>query len=155
MYPGYIKPNESSPYVPNLNLGGYPQLKFVPRTADQVSWNSNYTDLPVSRLAEIYLIYAEAKAEMGILTQDDLDKTINNISDRVGMPPTILGEITIDHKLQDEYPNVSGDNEDVILEIRRERRIELACEGFRKDDLFRWKAGHLLGKSQQGVYIDQ
>lgn len=155
MYPGYTKPNESEPYVPNLNLGGYPQIKFVARTADQVSWNSNYTDLPVSRLAEIYLIYAEAKAELGILTQVDLDKTINIIRDRVGMPPTVLGEFKIDQNLLEEYPNVTESNRDIILEIRRERRIELACEGFRKDDLFRWKAGHLLEKAQHGVYISQ
>lgn len=155
MYPGYIKPNQNKPYKPNLNLGGYPQIKFVPRTSDQVSWNSNYTDLPVSRLGEIYLIYAEAKAELGSLTQDDLDRTVNVIRNRVDMPPTIIGDINPDLNLQKQYPNVNGNNRDVILEIRRERRVELACEGFRADDLMRWKAGHLLGKSQQGVYIDR
>src|SRR5699024_10585962 len=95
------------------------------------------------------------KAELGILTQVDLDKTINIIRDRVGMPPTVLGEFKIDQNLLEEYPNVTESNRDIILEIRRERRIELACEGFRKDDLFRWKAGHLLEKAQHGVYISQ
>lgn len=154
MYPGYIKPNQNNPYIPNLNFGGYPQIKFVPRTADQSGLNS-YNDLPISRLGEIYLIYAEAKAELGSLTQDDLDRTINVIRNRVDMPPTILGDIKENLKLQKEYPNVTGSNRDVILEIRRERRVELACEGLRTDDLMRWKAGHLLGKSQQGVYIDK
>lgn len=155
MYPGYVKPDQTRPYKPNLNLGGYPQIKFVPRTSDQVAWNSNYTDLPVSRLAEIHLIYAEAKAEIGSLTQSDLDMTVNIIRDRVNMPPTLLKNIKYDSNLAEQYPNVTGASRDIILEIRRERRIELACEGFRTDDLMRWKAGHLLGKRQQGIFINQ
>lgn len=155
MYPGYNKPNQSSPYVPNLNFGGYPQIKFVPRTADQVIWGSCYTDLPVCRYAEILLIYAEAKAELGTITQMDLDKSINLIRDRVNMPPTVLANIELSPDLELDYPDVSGATKSILLEIRRERRIELACEGFRFDDLMRWKAGKLLGKAQQGVYISE
>ena len=44
------------------------------------------------------------------------------------------------------------DSKNAILEIRRERRVELACEGFRKDDILRWKVGKLL-EMPQGVYI--
>lgn len=53
------------------------------------------------------------------------------------------------------YPNVSGSNKGVILEIRRERRIELVLEGFRWDDLVRWKAGLLLAEHFQGMYFDR
>ena len=36
-------------------------------------------DLPIFRTAEVYLNYAEAKAELGTLTQSDLDRTIGQI----------------------------------------------------------------------------
>ena len=51
------------------------------------------------------------------------------------------------------YPNVSGSNQGIILEIRRERRIELVMEGFRWDDLVRWKAGKLLEPHFIGMYF--
>ena len=152
MYPGYIRPDQSLPYRPNLNFGGYPQIKFCPQKQDMTR-ESAYTDLPVSRLAEILLIYAEAKAELGELTQTDLDQSVNLIRNRVGMPPTRLDNIPVDASMVSEFPNVTGDNRNLILEIRRERRVELACEGLRTDDLFRWKAGYLLQRSQQGVYF--
>lgn len=154
MYPGFTRPDRTLPYRPNLNLGGYPQIKFCsqkPVTSIEMS----FTDLPVSRLGEILLIYAEAKAELGELTQADLDLSVNKIRDRVGMPPTILGAIPPDAGLTGEFPNVTGANRNVILEIRRERRVELACEGLRTDDLYRWKAGYLLQRRQQGIYISQ
>jgi len=51
------------------------------------------------------------------------------------------------------YPAVSGANQGVLLEIRRERRVEMACEGLRWNDLLRWKAGSLIGQPTQGIYI--
>lgn len=51
------------------------------------------------------------------------------------------------------YPNVSGSCQGIILEIRRERRIELVMEGFRWDDLVRWKAGKLLEPHFIGMYF--
>lgn len=153
MYPGYNKPGQSNQHRPNLNFGGYPQIKFCSQKAE-MGVESNYTDLPVCRLAEIYLIFAEVQAELGELSQDDLDKSVNVVRSRVNMPPTILGNIVADESLVNEFPNVKGSNRNVILEIRRERRVELACEGFRTDDLYRWKAGYLLQRSQQGVYIN-
>ena len=64
MRPGYIKGGESLPFRPNLNLGGYPCIKFVPNEADQLVGVNTDTDLPVVRYAEILLINAEAKAEL-------------------------------------------------------------------------------------------
>ena len=75
------------------------------------------------RLGEILLIYAEAKAELGTLTQADLDKSINQLRDRVGMPHMVLSELTIDPTLEQQYPNVNGNLKNAILEIRRERRV--------------------------------
>lgn len=155
MYPGYIRPGENRPFVPNLYLGGYPQTKFVAQTADQMDWFRSYNDIPVMRYAEILYIYAEAKAELGILKQADLDATINVVRDRVGMPAILLASLNLNANLEKQYPNVTGPQKEVILEIRRERRIEFACECFRYDDLLRWKSGRLFEEIQQGVYIDQ
>lgn len=154
MYPGYVRPGDALPFVPNLNLGGYPQIKFVSEDPSQIAPGTSYNDLPLMRLGEILLIYAESKAELGTLTQNDLDISINLLRDRVGMPHMILSELKVDPLLEIEYPNVSGNQKNAILEIRRERRVELACEGFRLDDVIRWKVGKLLEMSQ-GVYISK
>lgn len=155
MYPGYIRPGENKPFVPNLYLGGYPQTKFVAQTADQMDWIRSYNDIPILRYAEILFIYAEAKAELGTLVQEDLDATVNLVRDRVDMPAINLSSLELNTNLEKEYPNVTGPQKDIILELRRERRIEFACECFRYDDLMRWKAGKLFEKIQQGVYIDK
>lgn len=52
-----------------------------------------------------------------------------------------------------QYPDVTGANAKVILEIRRERRVEMACEGLRTDDIKRWNAGKLMEGPFEGMYI--
>lgn len=88
------------------------------------------------RYAETLLIYAEAKAELGIITQQDIDKTVNALRKRVGMNNGLLNinNILIDSNW--EFSNITS----LLQEIRRERKIELVCEGFRQDDIFRWAA---------------
>lgn len=152
MYPGYKIEGTAVPHRPNMNLGGYPQIKFMPGKADQIIIPTSYTDLPVCRYAEVLLINAEAKSELGQLTQSDLDKTINDIRSRVEMPPIKIGQLEDDPQLKVQFPEIS---DRVLLEIRRERRIELMSENFRWDDLMRWKAGHLIEEVQQGIYIDK
>lgn len=66
------------------------------------------------------------------------------------MPLLELTGSEIDPVLSAQYPYVQ---ETVILEIRRERRVELAMEGFRYDDLMRWKAGPLLAETFRGMYF--
>lgn len=155
MWPGYQKANESSPHRTNMDAGGYAQIKFDPRTYDQISWNKSYTDLPIFRYAEILLIYAEAKAELGMLTQEDIDASINLIRKRAGVPEASLADwlANIDPVQDTRYPNVSSTQKGAVLEIRRERRIELACEGFRYNDLMRWGCGKLMEKAPEGAYI--
>ena len=100
----------------------------------------------VMRYAEALLIYAEAKAELGTITQADLDNTINLLRDRVGMLPLTISTIAIDPDW--DYPTLSP----IINEIRRERRIELAFETHRWDDLARWRAHHLIaGQRPKGI----
>ncbi|WP_316822798.1 RagB/SusD family nutrient uptake outer membrane protein [Pedobacter gandavensis] len=138
------------PYRIKPTLGGYNQIKFYPRDpALRQGWEMNYTGLPIFRYAEILLNYAEAKAESGTVNQGDLDQTINLLRSRVQMPPLLMG-VALDPVLAASYPNANGA---VLLEIRRERRVETACEGFRFNDLMRWKSGNLFQDSQQGMYI--
>jgi hypothetical protein len=104
------------------------------------------------RYEEALLIYAEARAELGTLTQADLDITINVLRDRVGMVHMTLGTSVEDGTFDDEN-SLSVD----LQAIRRERRVELALEGYRWDDIARWSlADNLIaGKRFRGSYYDQ
>lgn len=133
---------------------GYQPIKFVLGAAyDKTDLNTN--DLPWIRYAEVLLNYAEAKAELGTLSQEDLNASINLLRDRVSMPALSLTKANAapDSYLSEYFPNVSGSNKGVILEIRRERGIELLMEGFRLADLFRWKAGAALSSDLVGMYF--
>lgn len=137
-------------YVQNLNknFSGYHQIKGFINNKEESFYQS--VDYPVIRYAEVLLTYSEAKGELGTLTQKDLDMSINLIRKRAGMP-SLLMEPKADVILQNIFPGVSS----TLLEIRRERRVELAFEGFRMDDLMRWKAGKVLEKEPEGLYFDR
>ncbi|GHU89046.1 hypothetical protein FACS1894155_05170 [Bacteroidia bacterium] len=102
------------------------------------------------RFGETLLIYAEAKAELGNISQADLDKSINKLRDRVKMSPLTIN-VTNDPNF--EFKNLPP----IIQEIRRERKVELACEGFRVNDIMRWAAaGELIvGKIPVGAKLAQ
>src|SRR6185312_2635719 len=138
----------------NITTTGYRVIKALP-TRDQWGGSSSYNDIILFRYAEALLDYAEAKAELGTLTQADLDKSINLLRDRIGMPHTDLAtdNLAPDPYLAAEYPNVTGINKGVILEIRREQRIEMFNEGLRWDDLMRWKDGKKLEQPMLGIYF--
>ncbi len=93
-----------------------------------------FTGWIIFRYAEVLLNYAEAKAELGTLTQGDIDKTIKLLRDRVGMPNLDISSIENDPNWL--FPDLSP----VLNEIRRERRVELIGEGFRWNDIARWAA---------------
>ena len=110
---------------------------------------SNSMGYIIFRYAEALLIYAEAKAELGQLTQADVDMTINKLRDRVGMPPLVLSSITPDPN----WPDWGYTVPDYLQEVRRERVVELLNEGFRFDDLKRWRADKLIvDKRPKGAY---
>lgn len=153
--PGYKRIGESKTSVPDFaaSITGYQYIKYVqPPANDQ---GNCVNDMPIFRYAETLLNFAEAKAERGTLTQLDIDRSIKLLRDRVGMPNLNLAQANADPDpyLADQYRNVSGSNKGVILEIRRERRIELIREGFRYDDLMRWKEGQLLTRVFHGMYF--
>ncbi|MCE7056449.1 RagB/SusD family nutrient uptake outer membrane protein [Algoriphagus sp. AGSA1] len=155
VYPGWVRQPNTTPYIQSLNKNftGYHQLKGYQNTTDAVAAGS--VDFPVYRFAEVLLTYAEAKAELNSLTQTDLDKSVNLLRQRAGMPHLSMVEANSDPDpfLMEKYPNLNGSNLGVLLEIRRERRVELAMEGYRYDDLMRWHAGKLLEEIPQGMYF--
>ena len=152
--PGHKIMNESNVSLPVISaaITGYQWSKYI--TSSDVNVN-NINDMPIIRYAEILLNYAEAKAELGEITQTDIDKTIKLLRDRVQMPNLIVADANQnpDPYIADQYPRVSGTNKGIILEIRRERRIELVREGFRYDDVIRWKEGQLFARVWNGMYF--
>ena len=154
--PNFVVYGETAVEPVNLNITttGYRIIKALP-TRDQWSSGSSYNDIILFRYAEALLHFAEAKAELGILTQADLDKSINLLRDRVGMPHTNLeyDNANPDPYLGAKYPSVTGPNKGVILEIRREQRIEMLNEALRWDDLMRWKNGKKLEEPMLGIYF--
>lgn len=112
---------------------GYYVTKFYDDDARLAGWSSDYTASIIFKYNEVLLNYAEAKAELGEMTQNDLDISINLLRDRAGMPHVDLSNL-IDDPRHDDM-GVS----DLLVEIRRERRIELMGEGFRYEDVRRWK----------------
>lgn len=153
-YPGWVRAPDKQPYIQSLNKSftGYHQLKGYVNSTDDATLNG--VDFPVYRYAEVLLSYAEALAELGTLTQQQLDASVNLIRRRAGLPDLKIAQANAspDVLLQQQFGNI-GSNVGVILEIRRERRVEFAFENVRYDDLMRWKAGKLLTKSPEGMYF--
>lgn len=119
---------------------GYWNIKG--RSSDLAQFNADKSDLDlfIFRYAEVLLNYAEAKYELtGSLTIAELDKSINLIRDRVGMP-----HLTTNPDADPNAVNYGYTVTPLLYEIRRERRIELVGEGFRFNDIIRWKAGKLI-----------
>ena len=157
--PGYTRIGATTKLAPDLanSITGYHVVKFVTGTA-QDAYNKSFNDLPIFRSAEVYLNFAEAKAELGTLTQEDINLSVKRLRDRVGMSNLILDDANADpdpylSAAKTGYPNVTGANKGVILEIRRERTIELAMEGFRYYDIMRWKEGKTFEQPLLGLYI--
>ncbi|RED95972.1 RagB/SusD family nutrient uptake outer membrane protein [Marinoscillum furvescens] len=81
---------------------------------------------PHLRLAEVYLIYAEALYERdGGISDADLDASLNQVRNRAGVAP-------LSNAL------AAANDLDILEEIRRERAIELYAENSRFNDLKRW-----------------
>jgi hypothetical protein len=104
------------------------------------------------RYAEILLNYAEAKAELGTITDADWAATVGALRQRAGITTgTATLPTELDPYMHDNY--YSDISDPVIMEIRRDRGIELTLEGFRFYDLVRWKHGELLTDKWNGMYV--
>lgn len=128
--------------APNLtgSTTGYTPIKLISANqSQQDAVSTSSYDWFVFRYAEVLLIYAEAKYELGQCTQEVLDISINKLRDRVEMPHLTMAPVA-DFSPVDYGYQVAP----LLYEIRRERRIELALEGFRYDDIMRWNAMKLF-----------
>lgn len=154
--PGYRRIDGNSSEVPQFGytVTGYMPIKYV-CSATYDMYNKNENDLIIYRYAEVLLNLAEARAERNTLTQADLDRTIKLLRDRVGMPNMDMAAANAnpDPFMNAQYPLVSGSNQGVILEIRRERRVELVMENQRYPDVMRWKAGKQFERQFKGIYF--
>lgn len=157
---------------------GFLSWKFLPYSANAIDLvyigSTNVTDAPVIRYGEVLMNYAEATAELGQFTQADADKSINKLRNRaikknnIGTTlPKLPAMMVVGAKVMangveindpDKDPTVSS----LIWEIRRERCVELMFEGFRKNDLKRWKKYEYLKTVEtngpttlgKGAYVD-
>lgn len=133
----YGNPATYSDVLPSYIRTGFPGRKYsvIPDWA-----SGSYVDIAMIRYAEVLLIYTEAKFELnGSISDADLDKSINLLRNRVSMP-----------HLTNAF--VAANGLDMRTEIRRERNVELAQEGFRYDDIIRWKiAETVLPKEMIGA----
>lgn len=141
----------AAPPAFTVTLTGYQPIKW---TVDDIGLDAganNTNDIPIIRYGEVLLNYAEAKSELGMLTDGDWQKTIGALRARAGITGGLSARPTrADPYLQSVYFPDIGDP--VILEVRRERGIELALEGLRWDDLMRWKRGELMARPWRGMY---
>lgn len=135
--------------APDVWLSGYQLIKWIIDDDVHVGKSTSANSLPLLRFAEALLTYAEAKAEMGEMDETVWNKTIRPLRERAGVNGNVPA--VYDPYLAAYYRNQTTDK--WILEVRRERSIEMASEQVRYDDIMRWKLGELLAQDWQGIYI--
>ncbi|HEY6899056.1 MAG TPA: RagB/SusD family nutrient uptake outer membrane protein, partial [Puia sp.] len=169
--PGYtrISSNKTvaAPPVFSYTYTGYQPIKWCLDDTYYDAASNNINSLCLMRYAEILLNYAEAARELNTLTSADWTKTVGAIRARAGLTGGLTMPVTVDPYIQAYYspvatPVTSGPEyytapltitDPVLLEIRRERGVELCLEGFRFADLTRWRLGTLLTHSWNGMYV--
>jgi starch-binding outer membrane protein, SusD/RagB family len=142
----------AAPPVFSYSYTGYMPIKWSLDDAQFDTRDLNNNAVSIFRYAEVLLNYAEAKAELGTLTDADWAATIGVLRRRAG----ITGGLTTKPTMVDPYLQAvyfPGISDPAILEIRRERGIELAMEGFRFYDIVRWKRGQLMEMTWNGIYV--
>ncbi|MCF6240351.1 MAG: RagB/SusD family nutrient uptake outer membrane protein [Bacteroidales bacterium] len=126
--------NKGVPMYSPVKYATYELIRTQPTQGVQAT-----TDAPIFRYGEVLLNYAEAAFELGTISQGDLDQTINLLRDRAGVDHLTMA---VGFNADDRDPTVDP----LLWEIRRERRVELMLEPFRKFDLLRWAKGPYYDK---------
>ena len=131
---------------------GYHPIKWSLDDVNVDTRDLNTNSVSIFRYGEVLLNYAEAKAELGTLTDADWAATVGTLRERAGITGGLNSKPTVvDLYLQSTYfPDIS---DPVILEIRRERGTELCFEGLRFYDIIRWKRGELFEMEWNGIYV--
>lgn len=131
-----------------VSATGYHLKKWYSKVQDAKGFGNENSDAPLFRYAEVLLNLAEAKAELGIITQTDLNHTVNLLRKRVGMP-----DMEMNPPMDPKYAGEGLTS--LLVEIRRERRVELSFELLRYQDLMRWKQGKKLGERILGMRLEE
>lgn len=142
---------EPAPPIFSYTYTGYQPIKW---TLDDTYFDGgtrNDNSISIIRYAEVLLNYAEAKAELGTFVGSDWNLTIGALRKRAGILNYATLPVTVDRYMQQHYfPELS---DPVLMEIRRERGIELVFEGLRFPDILRWKKGELMEQTWNGFYV--
>lgn len=150
---------QGQPHFKNMNWGqgwnasqmGFWVWKYYNTHTVATNANGvNTTDAPLFRVGEVMVNYAEAMCELGKLDQPAADRSINKLRSRAGVDKMIVDDINDDFDTTRD-PSVPA----LLWEVRRERRVELMGEGFRLDDLRRWKKGEYVNKQALGAYVTE
>lgn len=153
--PGYMKRVKGvmTEAVPDFNITrtGYQIIKFNLDDESLEGTSVSYNSIPVMRYAEVLLNYAEARAELGEFTETDWNNTIAVLRSRAGVDSSVPADA--DPYLVSYFDNTVSDK--WLLEIRRERGIELYMENLRYQDLMRWHLGHLIERPWRGLYCPE
>ncbi|WP_346238323.1 RagB/SusD family nutrient uptake outer membrane protein [Niabella insulamsoli] len=136
--------NEGVPF--NVSRTGYFTFKYYNRFHD--IQNQDFSDAPIFRMGEVLVNYAEAMFELGQFNQAVADLTINKLRARGAVAAMKVAEITAGFD-----PTRDPEVDPVLWEIRRERGVELMLEGFRFDDLRRWKKMSYASEEKLGRWI--
>jgi len=141
-----------APPLFSYTFTGYMPIKWALDDMYYDTRDLNINSVSIFRYAEVLLNYAEAKAELGTLTDADWALTIGALRKRAGITGGLTAKPTVaDPYLQETYfPGISDPS---LLEVRRERGIELCLEGFRFDDIVRWRRGELMKMEWNGMYV--
>lgn len=152
--PGYTREGTgTAPNFASYTYTGYQPIKFALDGTVYDNSGLNTNSIPLIRYAEVLLNFAEAKAELGTLTDADWARSVGALRARAGVTGGLSAlPAQADQYLQNTFfPNIS---DPVLLEVRRERQVELALEGFRFNDLKRWKRGELMAELPwSGIYV--
>ena len=131
---------------PMQSLSGYGVRKFINPPMEYyycVTDYQSYVNAPLFWLSKVALDYAEARAELGKLDDTDMNKTLNKLYARAGLPTQTVASLSA---MNDPANNMGVSS--LLWEIRRCRRCELMFDGFRYWDLVRWHKLDLLDTTQ-------
>ena len=145
----------SQPAPPNLeqSITGYQIIKgcYDEITYDSESRNENAH--LIFRYAEVLLNKAEALVELNQMTPQLWSETVGALRERAGITGSTLTTLpTVADPYMIEFYNNKW-TDPVMLEVLRERCVELVQEGVRSDDLIRWRLGELFEAVHNGMYI--
>ncbi len=163
--PGYQRVDSN--YAPSFSytVTGYMPIKWSLDDPAYDGSSDNINSICLMRYAEILLNYAEAVEELTnyggpAMTQTDWTNTIGQLRSRAGLTGGLTLPTTVDPYIKNYYSPAASDQygalqitDPILLEIRRERGIELVLEGFRFADLTRWRLGTLLAQTWDGIYV--